>query len=207
VLIEGLGSWAGGLRRKHGRLLVVWMESCSHGATALRIDVCTEGAEVVEELVDLLLERVYMRRHLLELVRLLEIVATIWRILAVKVEVTTSLTRCLAIALDFASLTLIAGTRQPSHQERNGKTLPSNRDISISLGPTISRSQCLSRTRSDVEITYGCGALSSLLRLLLGSLGGLIVSLALFLDVALMINSAVRAIVPLPDRSGNGFRL
>ena len=48
-----------------------------------------------------------------------------------------------------------------------------------------------------MDITYGCGAPSSLLRLLLESFGGLIVSLALFLDVALIVNSAVRAIVPL----------
>jgi hypothetical protein len=73
------------LRREHRRLLVVLVEWCAVRTIALDIDVCVEGAEVVEEVVDLLLERGYMRRHMLELVRFLEVVATIWRILTVEV--------------------------------------------------------------------------------------------------------------------------
>jgi hypothetical protein len=47
-----------------------------------------------------------------------------------------------------------------------------------------------------MTVTYGCAGPSSLFRLLLESFGGLVVSLA-FLSVALMINSAVRAFIPL----------
>jgi hypothetical protein len=87
----------------------------------VHVDVCAEGAEVVEEVVDLLLERCYMHRHLLELVGFLEVVATVRRILAVKIEVSAPLTGCLAIALDLASLTLVAGICQLSHNQEETK--------------------------------------------------------------------------------------
>lgn len=50
-----------GLRGYHGRLPVVLAEWCTHGAIALYFDVGSERVEVVKQVIDLLLERAYMR--------------------------------------------------------------------------------------------------------------------------------------------------
>lgn len=49
-----------------------------------------------------------MRIHLLELIRILEAIAAVWRIHALEGEVAAALTWCLAIAFDFPSLALVA---------------------------------------------------------------------------------------------------
>lgn len=71
VLAQRLGSRSR-RRREHGRLLVVTaVEGCARPdrtvIMALHIDLGSEVGEVVVEVVDLLLERREMRRHLLEL--------------------------------------------------------------------------------------------------------------------------------------------
>lgn len=50
-----------------------------------------------------------MRRHVLVLLRVLEAIAAIWRIDALEVQVSAALAGRLAIALDLATLALIAG--------------------------------------------------------------------------------------------------
>lgn len=58
-----------------------------------------------------------LARHLLELVRVFEAVgATIGCIQALEVEIAASLTWCLAVAFDLASLTLVA-LRWRDHQQ------------------------------------------------------------------------------------------
>jgi hypothetical protein len=129
VLAEGFGSSLGSQRRGHGRVLVVFArERCARGAiaVALAIDLGAEASEVVVEVVDLLLQRREVRRHLLELTAarvshvledagarghrlgLLEVVAAVGRIGAVEVEVAATLTWRLAVALDLAPLALVA---------------------------------------------------------------------------------------------------
>jgi hypothetical protein len=164
----------------------------------VHVDVCAEGAEVVEEVVDLLLERRYMRRHLLELVRFFEVVTAIRRILAVEVEVSAPLTGCLAIALDLAPLTLVTGICQLSYYHNETKRSYQAMEIYLlRFARLLCAVSDMVHMRSYMTVTYGCAGPSSLFRLLLESSRGLIVSLALFLSVALMINSALRAFVPL----------
>jgi hypothetical protein len=67
-----------------------------------------ECAEILEEIVDLLLERRYVRRHLLELVAVFERVAAVGRVGALQVEVPATLAWCLAIALDLSSFAFVA---------------------------------------------------------------------------------------------------
>jgi hypothetical protein len=92
----------------------------------LDIDLRPEAGEVTVEVLDLLLQRREMRRHVLELagpksvallllakprediLGFLEIIAAVWRILAVEVEVAAALTRCLAVAFDLAPLAFVA---------------------------------------------------------------------------------------------------
>lgn len=107
VLAEGFRSRAGGGGRQHRRLLVVWIEGCADGAVALYVDLGPERAEVLEEIVDLLLERSYMRRHLLELVAVFERVAAVGSVGALQVEIAAALTWRLAIALDLPPFALI----------------------------------------------------------------------------------------------------
>jgi hypothetical protein len=87
--------------------VLVIVERRGNRAIAMDIDLCTEVIEIVIEIVDLLLERGDVRRHLLEFVRLLEVVAAIGRILAFEVEVPASLTGSLPVALDLAPLAFV----------------------------------------------------------------------------------------------------
>lgn len=67
-----------------------------------------QGTHVAEESFDLVLKTSHLVGHLLELVRILETVrATIGRIETLEVEMATSLTRVLAITLDFPALALV----------------------------------------------------------------------------------------------------
>jgi hypothetical protein len=61
----------------------------------------------LEEIVDLLLQRGYMRRHLLELVAILERVTTVGSIGALQVEIPAALAWRLAIALDLSPFAFI----------------------------------------------------------------------------------------------------
>ena len=68
-----------------------------------------EGVHAVEKSVDLLLEMGDMVGHRLELVRVLDIAGTaIWRVEALKVEVSASVTGGLAVAFDLATLAFVA---------------------------------------------------------------------------------------------------
>lgn len=49
------------MRRQHRRLLVILGEGGAHGAIAVDFDLASEGADVVEQIVYLLLERADMR--------------------------------------------------------------------------------------------------------------------------------------------------
>lgn len=70
----------------------------------------TQGIEAVEKGVDLLLESTDLFVHLLVLIRVLEVVgAAVGRVQTLQVEMATSLARRLAVALDLASLALVAG--------------------------------------------------------------------------------------------------
>jgi thymidylate synthase len=89
--------------------------------------LASEGADIVKQVVDLLLKRGYMRRHLLKpwscqsrrlfgcsdtpclLFALFEVVAAVRRVLTVKVQIAAALARCLAIAFDLAALALVTG--------------------------------------------------------------------------------------------------
>ena len=55
-----------------------------------------------------------MRRHLFELLRVLEPIAAVRRIDALQIEIPTSLTRCLSITLDLPALAFIARDRYVS---------------------------------------------------------------------------------------------
>jgi hypothetical protein len=83
-------------------------EGRANGAIALHIDLRAQTAQVVEEIVDLLLQTRDMRRHLLELVALFEVVAAVGRIQALEIEIAASLTWRLPVAFDLAALALIA---------------------------------------------------------------------------------------------------
>ena len=52
-----------------------------------------------------------MRAHGLELFRILEAIAAVWRVYALEREVATALAWCLSIALDLPSLTFVACDR------------------------------------------------------------------------------------------------
>ena len=102
-----LGSRARRRPRQHGRVVVLG-EGGAGGAIAVQLDVRAQAVQVVEEVVDLLLQTRDVRRHLLELVALLEVVAAIGRIQALETEVAASLARRLPVALDLAPLALVA---------------------------------------------------------------------------------------------------
>ena len=107
VFAERLCSRARGGRREHGRVVLL-REGRADGTIAMHVDLGAQTAQVVEQVVHLLLQTRDVRRHLLELVALLEAVATIGRIHALEIEVAASLTRRLPIALDLAALAFIA---------------------------------------------------------------------------------------------------
>lgn len=77
----------------------------SHGRLA---KARAQVVQVFEEHVHLILKRCDVRRHLLVFGRVLEAIAAIGRVDALQVQVTASLARCLAIALDLAPFALIA---------------------------------------------------------------------------------------------------
>jgi len=80
----------------------------------------SEGIHVVEEGVDLLLEAGDMVGHASELVRVFEVVgAAVGGVVALQVEITASLARSLAIALDLASLAFVAGSAEVRAQISN----------------------------------------------------------------------------------------
>lgn len=127
------------MRSQHRRLLVVLGEGGAHGGIAVDFDLAPEGADVVEQIVYLLLERVDMRGHLLEprvcqsrrvfgcdkaiylLFALFEVVAAVGRVLAVEVEVPAALAGRLAVAFDLPAFALIAG----------------NGDVAVALRPGL----------------------------------------------------------------------
>lgn len=66
--------------------------------------------QVVEQHVNLLLQRSHVRRHILVLLRILKAIAAVGRIYAFEVQVPTALARRLAVALDFAALALVTAS-------------------------------------------------------------------------------------------------
>lgn len=86
----------------------VGVERGAYGAVALHIDLCAQAGQTVKEVVDLLLEVVYMSVHLLEFIRLFEVVAAVGRIQALQAEIPAALTRCLPVALYLSSFALVA---------------------------------------------------------------------------------------------------
>jgi hypothetical protein len=103
-------------------------EGCADCAYTLQLDLVLEGIHVRGERLDLLLEVSNVRRHLLELaitarqydlvgfmlelgvLRLLEVVAAVRRIVALERQVPASLARRLPITLDLPALALVAMT-------------------------------------------------------------------------------------------------
>lgn len=71
----------------------------------------SEGVEVREQLIDLVLEVGDMRRHFFELVGIFEIVAAVWCIQTFQRQIAASLARRLAVALDLSPFTFITGNR------------------------------------------------------------------------------------------------
>lgn len=87
-----------------------------------------------------------VRRHLkifrydMDALGLLEVVAAVGRILAVEVKVAASLTRCLSVALDLASLAFIAAPDQPSTRLCwTGEYLPCDGNVAVALRPWLCR--------------------------------------------------------------------
>ena len=66
--------------------------------------------QVVEQHVDLFLQRGHVRRHILILLRIFKAIAAVGRIDALEVQVPAALAWRLAVALDFSALALVAGS-------------------------------------------------------------------------------------------------
>lgn len=72
-------------------------------------DLRAKLVQLIVQYTDLILQKRYLLRHVLELLRFLEAGATVRRINTFEIEVAASLARSLAIAFDLASFAFIAG--------------------------------------------------------------------------------------------------
>lgn len=72
----------------------------------------TKVVQVVKQHVDLVLQRSHVRRHILVLLRIFKAIATIGRIDALETQVAAALAWVLAVALDFATLAFVTGSRR-----------------------------------------------------------------------------------------------
>jgi hypothetical protein len=96
--------------RRHSLLLLL-LDLLGGGQCRLS-QAPTKVVQIIEQHVELLLQRSHMRRHILVLLRIFEATTAIERIDALEVQVPAALARRLAVALDFAALALVTTSRR-----------------------------------------------------------------------------------------------
>ena len=99
-------------------LLLLW-NLLSHGRRWRRLSQDgAQGVHVLEQHVDLVLQRGHVCGHIFVLGRVLEAIAAVGRVDALEVQVAAALARRLAVALDLAPLALVARQRDVSRAAR-----------------------------------------------------------------------------------------